>query len=252
MDDPTVTHVFHAAIRSGLFSTVVRYNMRGAGASKAKWSKASFLGEPDVEDMLAVCQYVTTQLQDAPIELFMIGYSYGACVAANSLAQLPQVVGVRFQAPSNVFIPSTAARIHKFHHRMCRCCCGASPCPSVMDVDARAQCSLNSLVNPASLNTFPAEACWAIHWHLPVSADRLRFPCWLLALIASGGWLRWYRVPIGRGSQLGPQEPPPLGTAVRQCHPQAADPRHSRQVWCPQHTAHLCSRGRSGCLDNVT
>jgi alpha/beta superfamily hydrolase len=103
MDDPTVTHVFHAAIRSGLFSTVVRYNMRGAGASKAKWSKASFLGEPDVEDMLAVCQYVTTQLQDAPIELFMIGYSYGACVAANSLAQLPQVVGVRFQGPQQCF-----------------------------------------------------------------------------------------------------------------------------------------------------
>eukprot|EP00775_Hariotina_reticulata_P008199 gene8198-8390_t len=93
MDDPTVTHVFHAAIRSGLFSTVVRYNMRGAGASKAKWSKASLLGEPDVDDLLAVCQYVTTQLQNAPVELFMIGYSYGACVAANSLAQVPQVVG---------------------------------------------------------------------------------------------------------------------------------------------------------------
>lgn len=47
--------------------------------------------EPDGEDLVAVCQYVMQQLPDPPTELFLVGYSYGATVAASALQQVPQV-----------------------------------------------------------------------------------------------------------------------------------------------------------------
>ncbi|KAF6259423.1 Alpha/Beta hydrolase protein [Scenedesmus sp. NREL 46B-D3] len=89
MEDPTVITQFRAAIRSGLFSHVCRYNMRGAGASKTKWTKN--IWDPDVQDMLAVAQHML-QLPNGPQELVVIGYSYGACIAAHLMEHLPQVV----------------------------------------------------------------------------------------------------------------------------------------------------------------
>lgn len=91
MDDPTVVAVYRAAIQSGLFSTVCRYNMRGAGGSSRKWNKNIFI-DPDVQDMLAVVQHVLKNTADPPKQLYMIGYSYGSCVAANALGQVPEVV----------------------------------------------------------------------------------------------------------------------------------------------------------------
>lgn len=43
------------------------------------------------QDMLDVAHHVLTQLSPAPSQLYVIGYSYGACVAANSMQCLPQV-----------------------------------------------------------------------------------------------------------------------------------------------------------------
>eukprot|EP00879_Flechtneria_rotunda_P004071 GHRR01004316.1.p1 GENE.GHRR01004316.1~~GHRR01004316.1.p1 ORF type:complete len:244 (+),score=74.28 GHRR01004316.1:131-862(+) len=91
MMDPIIIHAYRAAVASGLFNTVCRYNMRGAGASQAKWTKN--LWDPDVQDMVAVCQYILSQVADPPTELYVIGYSYGACVAANSMELVPQIVG---------------------------------------------------------------------------------------------------------------------------------------------------------------
>lgn len=79
-----------AAVQSGLFSTVCRYNMRGAGGSSKKWNKNIFI-DPDEQDMLSVIQHVLTNTADPPKQLYMIGYSYGSCVAANSLEQVPEV-----------------------------------------------------------------------------------------------------------------------------------------------------------------
>lgn len=104
MQDPMVIFVFRAAIASGLFSVVVRYNMRGAGASTAKrmsFNPLALLSAPeaDPQDLVAVCQHVLAQ-RDSPVgELHLVGYSYGATVAASALAQLPQVrsyVGIGF------------------------------------------------------------------------------------------------------------------------------------------------------------
>ncbi|WIA30659.1 hypothetical protein OEZ86_000733 [Tetradesmus obliquus] len=89
MEDPTVITQFRAAIESGLFSHVCRYNMRGAGASKTKWTKNMW--DPDIQDMLLVAQHLL-QLPNGPKELVVIGYSYGACVAANLMEHVPEVV----------------------------------------------------------------------------------------------------------------------------------------------------------------
>lgn len=66
--------------------------MRGAGGSRKKWNKNIFI-DPDVQDMVAVTQHVLTNTAQPPKELYIVGYSYGACVAANSLARVPEVVG---------------------------------------------------------------------------------------------------------------------------------------------------------------
>ena len=49
--------------------------------------------DPDSEDCIAVCRYMLQQLPDPPHELYIIGYSYGATVAASVLEQVPQVGG---------------------------------------------------------------------------------------------------------------------------------------------------------------
>lgn len=69
--------------------------MRGAHNSVAKRNFNLFnvltSPEPDSEDLVAVCQYVLQQLPDPPRELFLVGYSYGATVAASALQQVHQV-----------------------------------------------------------------------------------------------------------------------------------------------------------------
>jgi pimeloyl-ACP methyl ester carboxylesterase len=86
----------HRAARdSRLFNTVVRYNMRGAHNSVAKrnWNVLNMLTAPeaDPQDLVAVCDYVLKQLPDPPLELFLVGYSYGSTVAASALQQVPEV-----------------------------------------------------------------------------------------------------------------------------------------------------------------
>lgn len=84
-----------AAKDSGLFNTVVRYNMRGAHNSVAKRNFNIFnvltSPDPDSEDLVAICDYVLQKLPNPPQELYLIGYSYGATVAASALQQVPQV-----------------------------------------------------------------------------------------------------------------------------------------------------------------
>lgn len=97
MEDPTVLYNFIAAKDSQLFNTVVRYNMRGAHNSVAKRNFNLFnvltSPDPDSQDLVAVCDYVLEKLPNPPQELYLIGYSYGATVAASALQQVPQVVG---------------------------------------------------------------------------------------------------------------------------------------------------------------
>jgi pimeloyl-ACP methyl ester carboxylesterase len=79
-----------------MFNTVVRYNMRGAHSSVAKRNFNIFnvltSPEPDPEDLVSVCDYVLQKLPDPPTELYLVGYSYGATVAASALQQVPQVM----------------------------------------------------------------------------------------------------------------------------------------------------------------
>ncbi|KAF8068382.1 hypothetical protein HT031_002071 [Scenedesmus sp. PABB004] len=95
MEDPMIVVLFQAAVKSGLFSTVCRYNMRGAGNSKAKWTKASLdpLFDPHMDDFIAVCQHLLSGGPSPPTTLFVAGYSYGACVAASGIEYVPAVAG---------------------------------------------------------------------------------------------------------------------------------------------------------------
>lgn len=69
--------------------------MRGAHNSVAKRNFNLFnvltSPDPDSQDLVAVCDYVLEKLPNPPQELYLIGYSYGATVAASALQQMPQV-----------------------------------------------------------------------------------------------------------------------------------------------------------------
>ncbi len=96
MDDPTVIANYGAALRSGQFSTVVRYNMRCAGQSRGKSRSHS----PDADDLVSLCRHLLTKPMPPgreetegrlPRRLVLIAYSYGSCVAAEALARVPEV-----------------------------------------------------------------------------------------------------------------------------------------------------------------
>ena len=87
MDDPVVVSCYRAAISSGIFSTVVRYNMRGAGSSRSKWTKN--LWDPNEQDLAALCQHLLSTSPGA--QLWLVAYSYGSCVASQCLQQVPEV-----------------------------------------------------------------------------------------------------------------------------------------------------------------
>lgn len=66
--------------------TVVRYNQRGVGSSSGS---KSLWGARDMADATALCQHILT-MHNGPTHLHLVGYSWGACVAAHA-AQLHHV-----------------------------------------------------------------------------------------------------------------------------------------------------------------
>ncbi|GAX79649.1 hypothetical protein CEUSTIGMA_g7090.t1 [Chlamydomonas eustigma] len=123
MWDPVVTSFTRAAVKSGLFSMVVRYNMRGTGKSAGFKSLSA---TTDAEDASKLCKHILTKMRErhshypeaspedgsfhkgspsgnggssstngSAVEqepqLVLLAYSYGSCVASHLLNLCPQV-----------------------------------------------------------------------------------------------------------------------------------------------------------------
>lgn len=72
--------------------TVVRYNQRGVGSSSGS---TSLWGAQDMADATALCQHILS-MHNGPTHLHLVGYSWGACVAAHAsqLQQITAFVGI--------------------------------------------------------------------------------------------------------------------------------------------------------------
>lgn len=73
----------------------MRYNQRGVGRSRGGRKLLNFgnaRGQQDQADVPDMVTFLTDQLQGSPKRVIIIGYSYGACLAAHALAH-PSVFG---------------------------------------------------------------------------------------------------------------------------------------------------------------
>eukprot|EP00884_Botryococcus_braunii_P023545 jgi/Botrbrau1/9875/Bobra.0080s0010.1 len=87
-NDPVVSAIYRQALAAPDVNTVIKYNQRGVG--KSEGSK-SIWGYRDCQDLTVICKYLLA-LQNGPQALYVIGYSFGACIAAHALA-IPEVAG---------------------------------------------------------------------------------------------------------------------------------------------------------------
>ncbi|GAB4815510.1 hypothetical protein N2152v2_002556 [Parachlorella kessleri] len=95
MYDPVVSEVFRQAIASPVFSCVLRYNQRGVGLSSGR---KGLRGKIDAEDVGPLCDFLLSKLTGSNRRVFVVGYSFGACLATAALSQ-PRVTayaGVSF------------------------------------------------------------------------------------------------------------------------------------------------------------
>ena len=93
MHFPPVEALFHEMVASPAFDLVVRYNMRGAGGSGGR---LSLWGGQDMADL----REVSALLHGYVARLYLVGYSWGSCVAAGALGEagVAGYVGVSFPA----------------------------------------------------------------------------------------------------------------------------------------------------------
>lgn len=90
----------------------VRFNYRGVGASQGQWDE----GRGEVDDAAAVI----AAYRDASLPLFLAGFSFGAFVAAQAAARLPDgakpqrmaLVGPSTQRQSMAEVPADTVVIH--------------------------------------------------------------------------------------------------------------------------------------------
>ena len=115
---PPVEALFAEMDASAHLDLVVRYNMRGAGGSGGR---ASLWGGRDAADLREICALLLRHVS----RLYLVGYSWGSCVAAQALS-VPGVagfVGVSFPAG---WVPATFLGSRR-HLRACL----ASPLPKL-------------------------------------------------------------------------------------------------------------------------
>ena len=97
-------------------NTVLRYNSAGVGHSGGGFP--SLLGGPECEQLRKVCDFLCRGLEDPPARLYVVGYSWGACIGASVLDH----DGVRGYVGISIpigYIASLFLRTEKFWH-LCR------------------------------------------------------------------------------------------------------------------------------------
>jgi len=96
-------------VASHTFAAVLRYNQRGVGRSSgSRFSLRNLRGNEDAADVLDVIDFLKEQLSGKR-RVFIIGYSFGACLAAHALSH-PHVaayVGISFPLGGLSFLLQT-------------------------------------------------------------------------------------------------------------------------------------------------
>ncbi|KAG7674599.1 hypothetical protein NADE_008361 [Nannochloris sp. 'desiccata'] len=103
MNDFVVAELHRQAVASQNFALVMRYNQRGVGRSKGRrFAFKNLRGDQDVADVPHMVEFLSTQLSSpdssSNARIIVIGYSFGACLAAYAL-QDPKVavyIGISF------------------------------------------------------------------------------------------------------------------------------------------------------------
>jgi alpha/beta superfamily hydrolase len=98
MENKVVQTVARAFVQCGW--RAVRFNFRGVGASDGVYDE----GRGELQDLLAVVEQSTRSQDGVPAALALGGFSFGAFVVTNALAQLPPE-----RAPKLLVLVGTAA-----------------------------------------------------------------------------------------------------------------------------------------------
>ena len=110
MDNKVVQTLARACLQLGF--RAVRFNFRGVGGSQGAWDE----GRGEIDDALAVI----AQQRDADRPLLLAGFSFGAYVASQAAAQLPDdgkpqrmvLVGPSTQKQAMATVPADTVVIH--------------------------------------------------------------------------------------------------------------------------------------------
>nr|KAJ3419277.1 hypothetical protein HK105_007170 [Polyrhizophydium stewartii] len=85
-----VVHALFSNFASMGYSTI-RFNFRGVGLSTGR---TTFRGIGEIDDVVAVYKYVTTQASALASKVILCGYSYGSVATCAAACELPLVVGL--------------------------------------------------------------------------------------------------------------------------------------------------------------
>lgn len=93
MDNKVIDQLFRRGSEKGW--GVVRFNFRGAGKSTGQFDH----GAGETDDFLAVLQWASKEWKRPPESYHLVGYSFGAWIAAKAAAALPKLKSLILIAP---------------------------------------------------------------------------------------------------------------------------------------------------------
>merc|ERR1712216_1078504 len=82
MYDHVVQRLYSAFAGTRQYNTVLAYNSRGVGRSSGRASV--FGAKREVEDLMALCRFLQSNLTHPPDRILLVGYSHGSCVACGA------------------------------------------------------------------------------------------------------------------------------------------------------------------------
>merc|ERR1711934_644318 len=105
MYDHVVQRLYSAFAGTRQYNTVLAYNSRGVGRSSGRASV--FGAKREVEDLMALCRFLQSNLTHPPDRILLVGYSHGSCVACGTSLE-PCVLGICCVSPPLGNLASTA------------------------------------------------------------------------------------------------------------------------------------------------
>ncbi|KAJ3160562.1 hypothetical protein HDU88_007916 [Geranomyces variabilis] len=115
LDNNVVKALFNNFASQGFMT--VRFNFRGSGRSTGR---ASWKGQGEADDVLAICNYVRSKKEIAPQNIVLCGYSYGSVAAGAITRQVPELAGfISISYPSGVLWFLTFFGSNKLKQQLC-------------------------------------------------------------------------------------------------------------------------------------